>query len=77
LILSAALLAALVASGCNVGKTDTVAGTSTSGGSTGGGSTGGGSSKSGCTLMWVVIQCQTKQHASRCVTGHLVIAASL
>jgi hypothetical protein len=53
LILSAALLAALVASGCNVGKTDTVAGTSTSGGSTGGGSTGGGSSKSGCTGSYV------------------------
>jgi hypothetical protein len=55
LLLSAALLAALVASGCNVGKTDTVAGvtgTSTSGGTTGGG-TGGGTAKSGCAGSYV------------------------
>lgn len=60
LLLSAAILAAFVAAGCNVGKTDTVAGTSTStsggstgGVSTGGGSTGGGSAKSGCTGSFV------------------------
>lgn len=64
LLLSGAILAAFVATGCNVGKTDTVTGTSTStsGGSTGGvstgggstgGSTGGGSAKSGCAGSFV------------------------
>lgn len=54
LLLSASLLAALVASGCNVGKTDTVAGTAT-GASTGTstGTTSTGTSKSGCTGSYV------------------------
>ena len=51
LTLSVALLAALVASGCNVGKTDTVTGGTGTGTSTGGG--GGSSTKSGCTGSYV------------------------
>lgn len=46
-VLSAALLAALVASGCNVGKTDTVATTTATGGTTTS------TSKSGCTGSYV------------------------
>ena len=48
LLLSTALLAALVASGCNVGKTDTVAGTTT-----GTGTGTGTSTKSGCKGSYV------------------------
>jgi hypothetical protein len=50
LTMSAVLLAALVASGCNVGKTDTVTGT-TAGSTTGATTTG--SSKSGCTGSYI------------------------
>lgn len=52
LLLCASLLAALVASGCNVGKTDTVAGTTTGAG-TGTGTGGGSVTKSGCTGSYV------------------------